>query len=225
MERSCIVPFIGQSETLSALLDDPRVDGICKSLMGEDYQYIGSDGNYYVGNTRWHSDGGWPRPIRFYKMALYLDKLTRETGAIRVIPGSHKYGDDYAEGIQQEISKSEELWGISGDQVPAVAVETDPGDVVVFNQGCKHSSWGGGNHRRMFTINFTRRYRDDELDHLRQEVTNFARFWIDSVYGEAMVRTATPSRMKHLEQALANQDHLAELSRKHKEEHAEPSRG
>jgi hypothetical protein len=47
--RSCIVPFIDQSEYLSSLIDDPRLDGIFVSLMGGDYNYIGSDGNFYVG--------------------------------------------------------------------------------------------------------------------------------------------------------------------------------
>ena len=41
--------------------------------------------------------------------------------------------------------------------VPAMALETNPGDVVIFNQGTKHSAWGGGKRRRMFTINCTLR--------------------------------------------------------------------
>ena len=224
--RSCIVPFIDQSEYLSSLLDDPRVDGIAASLMGDDYNYLGSDGNYYVGDTGWHSDGGWPRPVTYYKFALYLDVLTRDTGAIRVVPGSHRYGEGFAEATQEGLGGgSEDIWGIPGGEVPAVAVETVPGDLVVFNQGTKHSAWGGGDRRRMFTLNYSRRHAEEELPILRQEVSNFARFWLDSVYGETMVRTAGPARMQHLEQALANQDHLAELSRKAQEEAAEPSRG
>ena len=78
--RSCIVPFAGQSEYLSSLLDDPRIDGILGSLLGDDYVYLGSDGNYYVGDTGWHSDGGWPRPIVYYKIAFYLAHLPRVWG-------------------------------------------------------------------------------------------------------------------------------------------------
>ena len=198
--RSCIVPFAGQSEYLSSLLDDPRIDGILGSLLGDDYVYLGSDGNYYVGDTGWHSDGGWPRPIVYYKIAFYLDRLTRDSGAIRVIPGSHRYGEGYAEALQAGVRESEEAWGVSGDQVPAVAVETAPGDVVVFHQGTKHSAWGGGDRRRMFTLNCTRRHTEEELPLMRREVANFARFLTDSVYGPAMVDTATPERMRHLEQ-------------------------
>ena len=223
--RSCIVPFIDQNEYLSSLIDDPRIDGIFTSLLGDDYNYLGSDGNYYVGVTRWHSDGGWPRPIVYYKLALYLDTLTEDTGAIRVMPGSHKYGDQYAELLQAQVRETNENWGISGNQVPAIAVETDPGDVVVFHQGTKHSSWGGGQWRRMFTLNCTCRYSREQLPLMRAEISKFSRFWVDSVYGEAMLKSAGPGRMRHLEQVLANQDHLPELTRKARAEMGEPSRG
>ena len=157
--RSCIVPFMDQSEYLSSLLDDERVNGIFKSLMGDDYVYLGSDGNFYVGNTGWHSDTDWSGKMRgkpprvFYKMAFYLDPLTRDTGALRVIPGSHRYGDAYAEALQSGTRTPEQQWGISGADVPAVALETQPGDVLVFNQNTKHSAWGGSKRRRMFTLN------------------------------------------------------------------------
>jgi len=223
--RSCIVPFIDQSEYLSGLLDDGRINGILSSLLGDDFNYLGSDGNYYVGDTGWHSDGGWPRLIRYYKMAFYLDPLTRDSGAVRVIPGSHKYGDEYAEALQQQVRESEQSWSIHGHEVPAVAVETEPGDVVVFNQGTKHSSWGGGQWRRMFTLNCTCRYSREQLPLMRAEISKFSRFWVDSVYGEAMLSSAGPGRMRHLEQVLANQDHLPELTRKARAEMGEPSRG
>ena len=45
------------------------------------------------------------------------------------------------------------------------------------------------------------------------------------VYGEAMLRTAGPERMRHLEQPLANQDHLPGLVAQARRERAEPSRG
>lgn len=223
--RSCIVPFIDQSEYLSGLLDDPRIDGMVADILGEDYNYLGSDGNYYVGDTGWHSDGGWPRPIVYYKIAFYLDPLTHATGALRVIPGSHKYGDQYAEALQQGAGDPLKVWGVRGDQVPAAALETQPGDVVIFHQGTKHSSWGGGAWRRMFTINCSPRHTPEQLPILRDEISQFARFWMDSVYGDAMLRTAGPARMRHLEQALAHQEHLLELSRQARARMNEPSRG
>ena len=60
---------------------------------------------------------------------------------------------------------------------------------------------------------------------MRKEISKFSRFWVDSVYGEAMLSSAGPGRMRHLEQVLANQDHLPELTRKARAEMGEPSRG
>ncbi len=229
--RSCIVPFIDQNAYLSALIDDARVDGIFASLLGADYNYIGSDGNFYVADTSWHSDTDWSGRMRgkppriFYKMALYLDPLTRNTGALRVIPGSQHYGDIYAEALQETVRTSEETLGIPGSEVPAIALEIQPGDVVIFNQNTKHSAWGGNERRRMFTINCTARYADEDLPYLRNEISAFARFWIESVYGKAMVDTAPPQRMVHLQQTLDHQGHLAEEVRAARDRMAEPSRG
>jgi hypothetical protein len=229
--RSCIVPFIDQSEYLSSLIDDPRVEGIFASLLGEDFNYIGSDGNFYVGDTHWHSDTDWSGRMRgkppriFYKMALYLDPVARDSGALRVIPGSQHWGDRYAESLQAHLRTSQEDWGITGAQVPAVALESEPGDVVVFNQNTKHSAWGGSRRRRMFTINCTARYSEADLPYLRHEISAFARFWIETVYGPAMTATAGPRRLVHLRQTLDNQGHLAEEVRKAKAAMKEPSRG
>ena len=94
-KRSCIVPFIDQRAYLCSLLDDPRIIAIAEGLLGKDFNYMGSDGNYYAGDTPWHSDG-WHKELRHLKIAFYLDPLTRDTGALRVIPGSHILQDSYA---------------------------------------------------------------------------------------------------------------------------------
>jgi Phytanoyl-CoA dioxygenase (PhyH) len=229
--RSCILPFIDQTEYLSSLIDDPRIDGIFTSLLGADYNYLGSDGNFYVGDTGWHSDTDWSGKMRgkpprvFYKLALYLDPVGANSGALRVIPGSHRHGDRFAEDLQATLRQSQDKLGIPGNAVPSISLDSMPGDVVVFNQNTKHSAWGGSNRRRMFTINCTARYTDDEIPLLRNEVAAFARFWVDSVYGPAMLRTANPERMVHLSQPLTQLDHLADKVREAKLTMSEPARG
>ena len=229
--RSCILPFIDQSEYLASLLDDPRIDGIFTSLLGEDYNYLGSDGNFYVGDTGWHSDTDWSGKMRgkpprvFYKLALYLDPVNAATGALRVIPGSQRFGDRFAEDMQETLRQSQDKLGIPGNFVPAIALESKPGDVVIFNQNTKHSAWGGGNRRRMFTINCTKRYAEDEIPLLRNEIGAFARFWVNSVYGDAMLRTASAERMVHLKQPLEYQSHLVDEVIKAKATMTEPARG
>lgn len=164
-------------------------------------------------------------PRVFYKMALYLDPVTATSGALRVIPGSQHYGDHFAEALQASLRTSQDVLGIHGSQVPAIALESNPGDVVVFNQNTKHSAWGGSNRRRMFTINCTAHYKDEEMPLLHNEIGAFARFWVDSVYGEAMVKSASPQRMIHLQQPLSQQAHLVEEVRKAKLTMKEPARG
>lgn len=224
--RSCSVQFIDQSPYLSTLLDDLRIHGIAASILGDDFNYMGSDGNFYTGDTRWHSDGyGGRGGMRHIKIAFYLDKLDRDTGALRVIPGSQRVGEPFAEELERSIRQSAELWGVTGREVPAIALDTTPGDILVFNHDLKHATYGGSQRRRMFTMNCCQRYPNDKLQDLRDYMAGGARFWVESAYGDAMVRTASPERMTHLEQCIANDGHLAELSRQRRLEMAEPARG
>ena len=224
--RSVVVQFLDQSEYLSTLLDDPRIHDIAASILGDDFNYMGSDGNFYVGDTRWHSDGyGGRGGLKHIKIAFYLDPLTRDTGALRVIPGSHRVGDHFSDQLEREVKKCDESWGIPGSQVPAIALETKPGDILVFNHDIKHSAWGGSTRRRMFTMNCCQRYPEDKLPALRDYISGGSRFLIERSYDNTVVRTASPERMVHLEQVLANDGHLAELSAKRRLEMAEPARG
>ena len=223
-KRSCIVPFPDQHPRLCQLLDDPRIDAIASALLGDDYNFMPSDGNYYAGDTGWHSDGA-KSDILHIKIAYYLDPLTRDTGCVRVIPGSHHFGDTYADSLSKDVRESQDIWGIDGAEVPAQALETQPGDVVVFNHKTKHAAFGGGGWRRMFTMNLCQRYPEDRVQELRDYLNGVARFWVDRAYGQIMIETASPQRMRHLEQVMANDGHLAELTRQAREKMTEPSRG
>jgi len=229
IRRSALVPFVDRSEYLSTLLDDERVEGIGASVLGDDFNYQGSDGNFYVGDTEWHSDGYIDRKYTSVKMAFYLDPVSHDTGCLRVVPGSHRVHDRFAEDLQKVLPSSreshvDEAWGVPGSGVPAVSLECKPGDLLMFNFSIKHASFGGDDRRRMFTINLQERYADEDLPALREDICKSARFWMERAYGDVMVSTASPSRMRHLEQRLSNDGHLAELSRKARQETNEPSR-
>jgi len=227
-QRSAIIQFIDQSEYLSALLDDERIEGAIASLLGPDFNYSGSDGNLYVGETRYHSDG-FDRHIGYtsVKIAFYLDPVTSDSGCLRVIPGSHIKDDTFAEGLESfKVAghADDTMFGQHGSNIPAVPLESTPGDMLLFNHRIKHGSFGGGGRRRMFTMNFAEKFRQPDLDMLRNDIGETSRFWIDKPYGDIMINTASPTRMIHLEQTLANCDHLPALSRKAREEMGEPSR-
>jgi hypothetical protein len=216
VKRSSLVPFIDQHPYLSGLLDDPRIDELATTLLGEDYNYEASDGNYYVGDTKWHSDKEPDDSHPSFKIAFYLDPVTASTGCLRVIPGSIFGGDPFATALHDVIpftmDSHPERWGVSGAEVPAYPIESVPGDMLLFNHKIKHSSWGGGDRRRMFTLNMQARFPEADLPALREEIrglmTADVTVQTGRAYGPAMLQTAGPKRMRHLEQRLANDEVL-----------------
>jgi len=203
--RSCSVQFIDQSAYLSTLLDDPRIQGIAASILGDDFNYMGSDGNYYVGDTQWHPDAGGMLPgYHLIKIALYLDPVRKDSGCLRVIPGSHREPFHSAlRPLQQHRGETPVYpFGATGEQIPAYPLESDPGDVVLFNQALWHASFGGGNRRRMFTLNFTAAPKTEEEvglhrklyeGHLRHQQNNPYR-QLDHVYEPGFLERAPTNR-------------------------------
>jgi len=221
--RSCIVPFIDQSTVLSALLDHPGIHGAARSLLGDDFNYMGSDGNFYVGDTAWHPDGSH-RAIRFLKMAIYLDPLTAANGCLRVIPGTHRLDDTYG---KEALAAAMNPGSVArhGSEIPAVALDSTPGDVLIFNHNTAHSAWNGGARRRMFTINLCQHCPDSWLPQFQEYIASHARFLIERNVGPLMLASATPGRMRHLEQVMANDFLLTQKTRELIASGAEPARG
>jgi hypothetical protein len=152
------------------------------------------------------------------KTALYLDPVTRDSGALRVIPGTHLV-DKFREALGPLVQHSQDELGVHGRDVPCVALESLPGDVVCFNHTTLHASFGGSNRRRMFTLDLASRHGEKWIPELRDYLAIFGRKGMSRLYGEKMIAGAqkSPGRMKHLEQVLANDAHMAELARKAKE--------
>ena len=127
----------------ASLLEDPRFCDVAEQLYGEDALGVITDANRYVGDSAWHPDTG---SLHQYgvKFAYYLDPVGAESGALRVIPGSHKNP------LHSEVA---EYLGKSGGirDVPGYVCESEPGDVVAFDLRLWHGSCGGSNDRRMCT--------------------------------------------------------------------------
>lgn len=187
--RSSVGRFIERSERLCTLLDHPGVDGLLSGLLGEDYNYLGSGGELYVGDGMWHPDCHGD-PVLQVKWAMYLDLLTPVSGALRFVPGSHRQG-------WQGNLDTHALWGMGMEEVPCVAPHNQPGDVIVFNQMTLHNALGGGNRRRMLNILACSSCRTEtELAFLRRRLPADR----SELRWDLMRRTATPVRMRHLEQ-------------------------
>jgi hypothetical protein len=167
------VSMITTSKRLTALLDHPVINDVGDQLLGEGWSFNGGDGNFYSGDTNWHFDTP-PDCLRdqtvtrHLKIAFYLDPLTRDTGALRVIPGSHHHGDHYSEMLLTQLR----TMGVPEPEIPSVALETKPGDLAIFDHRLWHASFGGAKHRRMFTMNLVapmhdRKQREAELTVMR----------------------------------------------------------
>ena len=158
-EKRVIIPgFIEQSPRLAPLKDDPRVIGVAQSLLGPQYQWASSDGNLFYCESYWHPDT-YAAPLNHYhvKMSFYLDELSGENGAIRVIPGSHFHNSTFARTLLKDLDDPthvEDVYGVHGNDVPSVTLNSSPGDVIVWNFRTIHASYNGGERRRLFSLNF-----------------------------------------------------------------------
>ena len=199
---------------MCAILDHPSILGLIGGVLGEDFNYGGGDGNYYSGDTGWHPDGSWGQ-LFAAKTAFYLDPLTRDTGALRLIPGSHR-PDHFVRQEQIDVNNSLELFGILPTEFPgSIAVEPNPGDIVIFNHDLYHASFGGGTRRRMFTMNCTRQAKtaeDLEMAHRYFSVHSPGGYNVKTGAGvfssTVMIDTAEENRMIHLRQPIEIHDKL-----------------
>ncbi len=176
-KRHAVMACAEMRPTLRTLIDDDRTYGAVEDLLGPELVWLGSGGNYYVGDTTWHSDGAVNDMGRI-KVAFYLDPVTQDTGCLRFIADSHKmplhrelqplrieritqtilegrndpgalyrYRDD---GIDTDAG----AFDTAPEDLPAHPAESQPGDVVMFDHNLYHASFGGKAGRRMFTVNY-----------------------------------------------------------------------
>ncbi len=211
-KRSVLPQFIDRSDYFSSLIDDPRIHNIFSALCGENFNYRGSDANIFEQSTVWHSDTyGALFDYLNVKIAVYLEELDEKTGCFRVIPGSHLFGDQFANELQDMLGENDSLkdeLGLDDIDVPAQILPSKPGDVVAFDFRLKHATCfdGPAMTRRSFTICGSERIQDKDIPRLRKEIKMGEQFGYSNYYGKNMLATASPERMIHLEQCLAQDD-------------------
>ncbi len=149
--------FLEHRPSLTSLAEDDRIYNAVEQLLGPDFLWVLSDGNMYVGDTQWHSaTDGAPPVLDHVKVVIYPDPLTEDTGCLRVIPGSHR--PEYQQHLralrEQFDDPGKRPFGVVGADVPAYALESEPGDVVFTSENLWHASFGGRPGRRMFNMNY-----------------------------------------------------------------------
>ncbi len=212
-KRQMMMSLVEQRPALSSLLEDDRVYGVVEDLLGPDFVWIAGDGNLYVGDTSWHADlGNRMMGYPVIKVAMYLDPVRVDAGCLRVIPGSHRGPLANAclslSGHRQDPPVYP--FGVTGEKVPFFPLESDPGDLVFFSQHLFHSSFGGGSHRRMFTMNFAAKPNTPEQaefhrgmyeNHLSFQQKNDY-YSTDRVYQEGFLEGGGPRRQSMVRQLV-----------------------
>ena len=90
------------------------------------------------------------------KTMLYLDGTRKDSGALRVIPGSHRmplHGEIEPERRHQR-GETVDPFGVRGEDVPCFPVESNPGDLVFFCQSLWHSVFHGWVGRRYIALKY-----------------------------------------------------------------------
>jgi hypothetical protein len=156
--REIVPAFIDKSPKLQWLRDDPRMTAIARGILGDGFVYAESDGNLFNCDVYWHLDVyGAVENTEHIKISFYLDELTHDTGALRVIPGSHldgTYAKKLYRNLAHEPARVREFYGLDIDEIPSWTVEVTPGDLIVGNFRTMHGSFKGGARRRLFTVNY-----------------------------------------------------------------------
>ncbi|MBT5872299.1 MAG: hypothetical protein HOH43_02675 [Candidatus Latescibacteria bacterium] len=163
-ERSyqTIVGFVEQNAILSRLAVDERIHGVIEELLASDFVWGNSEGNKGSFNQdqlhNWHCDrvGEYDMQYARLKVMIYLTPTTRDGGALRVMPGSHRAPLHQAMVPlnSQGDNASQTVFGISGSEVPGYPLESNPGDVVFFNHYLFHAVYGKSSTRRYITLKY-----------------------------------------------------------------------
>jgi hypothetical protein len=149
--RGDYLPLAADRAPLSRALiaDDPRFFQGSVALMGRPMVPTAPIATCFTSNAGWHNDDG--TDIGGVKFLIHLQSRTVESGALRVVPGSHD--ETFRRLVEQYLDQDPARQGFSGWPVPFVALETVPGDVIAFDLHVFHSS-AGGSDRLAWTIEY-----------------------------------------------------------------------
>ena len=154
--------FVEMGTGLARLPEDDRIYGPVGQLLGEGFVWGNSEGvcgSFNETNDHpWHCDraGQIDLDYRRLKIMIYLQPMRRETGALRVIPGSHHapFHRELLRLQSQHQGTAKAAFGVDGDELSCHALEVDPGDAVFFDHYLYHAVFGKQSVRRYIALKF-----------------------------------------------------------------------
>jgi len=147
------VPMMCERTPVSLSLLD-ALSAIAADLLGRAALPLRAKGTRYFGETAWHRDSGGE--VASLGFAAYLEPLREFDGALRVVPGSHRRP-------REDIPTGGPIGGMSVGE----AIETEPGDVIAFDERVLHASAGGSDRRQWRVDFFADPHGEDEEGRVR----------------------------------------------------------
>ena len=193
-----VIPFYRHNPAVyHRLLDDERIYEVVEDLLGEDFVFLAAAGHHRWGGTGWHHDSVAPEGQTHLKVVFYLQPVRADTGCLRVLPGTHfplqreqmeLWYERHGNAKGSEANESNTIaWPA------AIALESDPGDAVIFNVKAYHGAVGDSADRRAIYINYIQKPRTSEQ---KEYITSD--YDAQPVYTPELFEDATPKRMRML---------------------------
>jgi ectoine hydroxylase-related dioxygenase (phytanoyl-CoA dioxygenase family) len=165
-----ICDYIPQSmenlEYFVNIIVNKKIHSILEKIFKNNYEYTGSDSKIYNYNTNWHCDRKTKN--HYLKCCFYLDKLNKENGCLRVLPGSQNSNDVYNTVLSKNAIPlflgpggfQKSFLNIKDEDIPSFNIETDFGDCIIFNLSLYHCAFNNNNNKKMICMNFSESYEN-----------------------------------------------------------------
>jgi Phytanoyl-CoA dioxygenase (PhyH) len=140
-----------------------RFHPIAAQLLGREVFPAAAHETMFFGEAWWHVDLGPDVPA--LKVAVYLETLDARNGALRVLPATHKIP-------QAELAA---LHHMNPHHVPCHAIESKPGDAILFHGHLWHAALNGRD-RRQWSVEYFAFPKDDRE---RAELRRLAPEWTE----------------------------------------------
>jgi hypothetical protein len=144
-----------RTPTSLSLVEDDRFLGAARRLLDAPVLPTYAEGILLFAQAGFHDDDG--TGSTGVKFVAYLEPLTAQTDALRLMPGSHH--PDFAASLKgwerrNPVLDAQGLQHQLGG-IPCHIAETRPGDVIAFDWHSWHAS-SGGTDRRQWTIGYAK---------------------------------------------------------------------
>jgi hypothetical protein len=160
--------------SLSLIADDQRTFGASAELLGAPTVPSIGIATRFKADSTWHtSQGPDVGGVTFW---VDLEQRTADTGALRLIPGSHL--PEFERRLWEYSAAEPATSGFEAWEWPHVVIETTPGDVVAVHEHLRQCAQGG-TPRLSWTIAYfpwPGLSRPDRLDALRRMVADDVEF-------------------------------------------------